>query len=241
MVEGVPGVGERDLPPPAALAAQQVPGTHVQIRLWLTAVISPIGQKKHMTLERYPPMLLTERRIALDMPGWVYEVKHDGYRVTALFGNGACKLRSRHGADATAWFPEVAKSLARIPGGPHIVDGEVCVFDDLGRSDFERLQKRARRRRWYEGCDPAGYAVFDLLVHSGIEILDLPLVHRKSILGDMLRRRLDSILLVSHSDHGSKRIPSEGTHAAGSTGIVAKRAFSPYVPGERSADWVKAF
>ena len=43
----------------------------MQIRLWLTAVMPSIDEKKHITLERYPPMLLTERLIALDVPGWV--------------------------------------------------------------------------------------------------------------------------------------------------------------------------
>ena len=81
--------------------------------------------------------------------------------------------------------------------------------------------------------------MFDLLVHSGIEILDLPLVHRKSMLGDMLRRRLDSILPVAHFDHGRERVLTEGVHTLGLEGLVAKRAFSPYVPGARSADWVK--
>lgn len=44
---------------------------------------------------------------------------------------------------------------ATLPGGPHILDGEVCVLDDLGRSDFNRLQDRAGHRRWVEGGDPA--------------------------------------------------------------------------------------
>ena len=192
-----------------------------------------------MYLAEFPPMLLTDRPIELDLPGWIYEIKHDGYRITAMLGNGACSLRSRTGADATGWFPEVARSLAAIPGGPHIVDGEVCVFDDQGRSDFDRLQDRARRRCWFEGCDPVGYAVFDLLVHNGTDITALPLVHRKSILGDLLRRPRDSILPVVHFDHGTKRVFDDGVLGLGLEGLVAKRAFSPYAPGTRSADWVK--
>ncbi len=101
-------------------------------------------------------MLLSEHPMPFDLPGWMYEIKHDGYRVTAMFGSGAWRLRTRGGADATRWFPEVARSLAAVPGGPYITDGEVCVFDDLGRSDFDRLQARARRRRYVEGGDHVG-------------------------------------------------------------------------------------
>ena len=34
-------------------------------------------------------------------------------------------------------------NLALVPGKPHVFDGEVCVQDDIGRSDFDKLQKRA--------------------------------------------------------------------------------------------------
>ena len=62
-------------------------------------------------------------------------------------------LATMRGADCTPWFPEVVQGLARLKGGPHIMDDEVCVLDELGRSDYNRLKDRARRRCWYEGCD----------------------------------------------------------------------------------------
>ena len=42
-----------------------------------------------MYLAEFPPMLLTERPIAFDLAGWVYEIKQGGYRVMAMFGDGA--------------------------------------------------------------------------------------------------------------------------------------------------------
>src|SRR5687767_1272302 len=109
------------------------------------------------------PMLLDEGRIGspLGQPGWIYELKHDGWRILAGIMDRKAHLATRNGADYTQAFPEVAKSLAQLPGGPHILDGEVCVLDDQGYSDFMRLQERARRKRWYEGCDPVVYCVFD--------------------------------------------------------------------------------
>ena len=90
------------------------------------------------------PMLLDKRPIDLDALGWFFEIKFDGYRLLAESGHGYCRLKTRAGANASLWFPEIINSLASVPGGPYIVDGEVCVLDDLGRSNFDRLQTRAR-------------------------------------------------------------------------------------------------
>lgn len=44
------------------------------------------------------------------------------------------------------------RALASLPGGPHVIDGEVCVLRVDGTSDFNPLQERARRRGWYPGA-----------------------------------------------------------------------------------------
>ena len=73
------------------------------------------------------------------------------------------RLATKRGADATRWFPAVVQGLAQLKGGPHVMDGEVCVLDELGRSDYKRLQDRARRRCFYPDCDPVVFCAFDLL------------------------------------------------------------------------------
>jgi hypothetical protein len=40
-------------------------------------------------------------------------------------------LKTRDRTNATAWFLEIVASLAKLPAGRHVVDGEVCVLDDL--------------------------------------------------------------------------------------------------------------
>ncbi|NDZ11458.1 hypothetical protein C7T35_23955 [Variovorax sp. WS11] len=184
-------------------------------------------------------MLLDERPLNLEEPGWIYELKYDGYRMMAKFGTGACELRTRNGADATNWFPEVARSLAAVPGGPYVTDGEVCVLDELGRSDFDRLQDRARRRRWYEGADPVAYCVFDLLVDGGKDITAVPLLQRKQALADLLDPAPPNVLVVGHFDSDGHRFFHEAVLPLKLEGLVAKWATSPYTPGKRSRDWVK--
>ena len=94
-------------------------------------------------------MLLAERPIPpFAEAGWIYEIKYDGYRLMAGVKDSVVQLVTRNGADATKWFPEVVAGLSGLRGGPHVLDGEVCVLDELDRSDFNRLQNRARRRRW---------------------------------------------------------------------------------------------
>lgn len=184
-------------------------------------------------------MLLEEVRRPFDDPAWVFEIKYDGYRVLAEFGAGKARLKTRGGADATRWFPEVVQGLASVPGGPHITDGEVCVLDEYGRSDFDRLQDRARRRRWFEGCDPVAYCVFDLLVHAGRDITALPLAERKARLAKLMHPAPPNVLVVGHFDGESTSLFEGAVVPLALEGLVGKRKDSPYLPGVRSPGWVK--
>ena len=185
------------------------------------------------------PMLLDERPVNYETPGCFFEIKYDGYRLLAEFGDGACKLKSRNGADATKWFPELQDALSKVPGGPYIVDGEVCVLGGMGRSDFIRLQGRARKKRWYEGADPVTYCVFDLLAERGLSLMAKPLHWRKKRLGEILTPAPHSVLYVHHLEDRGRELFEQAAHQLKLEGIVAKRADSLYEPGKRSRDWVK--
>jgi bifunctional non-homologous end joining protein LigD len=130
-------------------------------------------------------MLLTERKAVPREAGWLYEIKFDGYRVLASSGPDG-RLKSRGGIDASSWFPEVVAALADMPTGT-VLDGEVCVLDEMGRSDFDRLHARARRKGWYEGADMVVYCVFDVLVAKGKDLRATALERRKATLARLLR------------------------------------------------------
>ncbi|NOV25874.1 hypothetical protein E5S69_20435 [Cupriavidus necator] len=180
-------------------------------------------------------MLMCDSRAVPLSPGWHFEIKYDGYRVLAATGNSP-RLNSRNGADATAWFPELAAALATLPAG-FILDGEVCVLDDIGRSDFERLQARARRRGWYRGADPVAFCVFDLLVGKGKSLMGQPIERRKTALRDLVEDPPDGLLYVDSVEDGAWLYGH--ALALKLEGVVAKRAGSLYRPGERSRDWLK--
>ena len=148
-------------------------------------------------------------------------------------------LRTRNGADCTKWFPEVSESLRNVAGGPYVTDGEVCVLDELGRSDFDRLQDRARRRRRYEGDDPVVYCVFDLMAEGDVVRINEPLHKRKVRLQKVLGTQpLAAVVVVGHFQSG-RQLFEQAVHQFKLEGLVAKRADSPYRPGVRSSDWVK--
>lgn len=182
-------------------------------------------------------MLLGEARPFSD-PDWLFEIKHDGYRVLAEWDGASVYLQSRNGADATAWFPEVATTLAGLGGGRHVVDGEMCVLDDIGRSDFNRLHARARMRGWRPGADPVVFCVFDVLVQAGQSVMGLPLTERKRRLAKLFADKPPSTLVVSDFE-GEGRLLYDQAVQLKLEGIVAKRKDSLYVPGQRTADWLK--
>lgn len=184
-------------------------------------------------------MLLEEVPRPFDDPEWIFEVKYDGYRLLAEFGGGHVRLKTRNGTDATTWFPEIARSLAAVRGGPYLTDGEVCVLDEHGRSDFDRLHERATRRRWYEGADQVVYCAFDLLVQRGRDIRALPLLKRKAALKKLLAQSVANVLYVSHFDGKSVELFNGAVQTLGLEGLVGKRRDSSYAAGARSPDWVK--
>ncbi|GLC97845.1 DNA ligase [Cupriavidus sp. TA19] len=187
------------------------------------------------TLAELQPMLLCERKSIPPGPDWHFEIKFDGYRLLATTGS-APRLKSRNGANATTWFPELVDALTTLPSGC-ILDGEVCVLDDIGRSDFDRLHERARRKGWYRGAEPVVYCVFDLLVNKGKDLRGQPLERRKAALLKLLGQAAPGLLFVDSVEDGAWLYGH--ALALGLEGVVGKRAGSTYQAGERSSDWLK--
>ncbi len=177
-----------------------------------------------------------------DRPGWIFELKYDGFRLLAARQpDGEVKLSYRSGKDATRILPEIVRAVAALPCESLVLDGEVVVLDESGRPSFQRLQRRALRTRSLDAehaavANPAAFIVFDLLECEGFDLRPLPLLTRKSI----LRRILPASGPLRYLDHIEER--GRDLYAAvaemGLEGIVAKRADSPYRAGY-SADWLK--
>ena len=174
-------------------------------------------------------------------PGWLFELKYDGYRLLAEKRQGEVRLRYRSGKTATGAFPDLVRAIRALPFDDLIMDGEVVVLDEHGRPRFQRLQKRVQLSRTIDieraTVDyPGTMVVFDLLAFAGYDLRPLALATRKTILKDLL----PSAGFLRFGDHIDAR--GEEFYAQienmGLEGMVAKKADSPYRPG-RTHDWLK--
>jgi bifunctional non-homologous end joining protein LigD len=197
--------------------------------------------RQPVDLDTLQPMLAETASAPFSSAGWLFELKHDGFRLLAERRAGAVRLKYRSGAAATTAFPEVEEALRALPGGDFVVDGEVVVFAASGRPSFQALQKRFQLRRAQDVASaarrlPASLCVFDLLALDGHDLRALALLERKRL----LRRFLPEDPVVHFTDH----VERDGStfyatvRERGLEGMVAKRTASPYVPG-RSPQWLK--
>ena len=189
--------------------------------------------------ERPGAMLATLVAQPFSDPEWIFEVKWDGIRALAEVKEGRCRLFSRAGRDVTAHYPELATLPDRLRVKQALIDGEIVVLDEKGRSSFERLQSRmnvARMSQAVMNRTPVIYYAFDILHCDGVDLREAPLIERKQL----LREVLDAQPPFRYSDHVAEKGQELFELAAqqGAEGVVGKHAHSAYSSG-RSSSWVK--
>ncbi len=178
-----------------------------------------------------PPMLATLVTHPVDEPGWLYEVKWDGYRALAYLQNGSVEIRSRNNKSFNEKFYPITQALQQWTINA-IVDGEIVMVNEKGIPDFSGLQE------WRSEADgQLTYYVFDVLWLDGKDVTQLPLTERKKL--------LDSIVPDTKWIRMSKNYDAAGKEFYSMVakmdleGIIAKKADSVYLPGIRSRDWLK--
>src|SRR3954451_22828101 len=85
------------------------------------------------------PMLATLVDKPFDEPGWLYEVKWDGYRALVYLFNGEVDMRSRNNKSFNEKFYSIYNTLQQWKINA-VIDGEVIVANDKGISSFGNLQ-----------------------------------------------------------------------------------------------------
>ncbi|MBP2647542.1 MAG: ligase [Gemmatimonadetes bacterium] len=198
-------------------------------------------RKADLRAEDVKLMLCEPRDDAFTKPGWLFELKLDGWRVLAERRGTDARLLSRNGNDLSASFPEVLRSLRALPMTNALIDGEVVTLDDKGHPNFQRLQQRARLRRPIDIRraaveSPATLYAFDLPALDGYDLRTLPLVERKALLARVVPPA-GPLRYLDHIDTQGEAFFAQ-VERMGLEGIIAKKAESLY-KGGRTPAWVK--
>src|ERR1700691_5566296 len=163
-------------------------------------------------------------------PGWIHEIKHDGFRIIAQRDATGVRLFTRKGFDLADRFILAATAIATLPARSCVIDGEAIACDERGLSVFEMI-------RWRRHDNAVTLCAFDLLELDGEDLRREPIEVRKATLKGLLRRARPGIAFNRHfEDDGA--IVYEQACALGCEGIVSKRLGSPYRSG-RSPHWMK--
>ena len=143
--------------------------------------MSSVGRSQSLSprIYRSPPANCPPE--ASQRQGWIYEIKHDGYRLMARRDGNRIRLFTRHGYDWTKRYPLIADALGSLRVQSIIIDGEAVWCGQDGRSNFDKLHSHC--------CDHQVILYgFDLLELNGEDYRQHPLEKRKAKLEKILAR-----------------------------------------------------
>ncbi|HWS99504.1 MAG TPA: ATP-dependent DNA ligase [Pyrinomonadaceae bacterium] len=180
----------------------------------------------------------------------IFEVKYDGARLQIHLKRGKpdeIKFYSRRLNDDSAALPDVAEALQQAwKGGDAIMEGEAVAFDPrlkekqpfqavlmrLGR--VHNIQEKAREI-------PLVLYLFDLVYHDGQDLMDRPQSERRAQLKKLFRttpRVKITDAVVSDKLADEEKFFRQALTAK-HEGVMAKDPDAPYVPGQRTDNWMK--
>jgi bifunctional non-homologous end joining protein LigD len=181
-----------------------------------------------------PPQL---PRLVSDPPPedgrWVHEMKFDGYRMQAHLKNGIGSFYTRNALNWSNAFPHLLHGIEKLPVTNAIFDGEIVAVDEEGKSHFQRLQNSLKSKK----DTGLVYYVFDILYLDGRDLRKLPLLERKKILKEVLKKSRENIVLSEHFETSAADFFAVSCEHQ-LEGIISKQGDAPYSSG-RNDLWVK--
>jgi ATP-dependent DNA ligase len=106
-------------------------------------------------------------------PGWIHEIKHDGFRMMAQRRGVGGRLLTRNGNDWTDRYPSVAGAICALKVKSCLIDGEITVCDGKGLAVFDLLRHGSQIKT------EAVLFAFDLLELDGEDLRSMPIEARK--------------------------------------------------------------
>ena len=105
-------------------------------------------------------------------PGWLHEIKHDGFRILARRDKAGVRLITRHGNDSTSRFPVVVAAVTALPARSFLIDGEAIVTNGDGLAVFDLIRHKRHG-------DAAVLVAFDLIELDGDDLRRSSIEYRK--------------------------------------------------------------
>jgi bifunctional non-homologous end joining protein LigD len=126
------------------------------------------------------PCLPSSARVPPSGPGWLHEIKHDGFRIMARRDSAGARLITRAGNDFSSRFPFIAMAVGKLPVRSCLIDGEAIVCDENGLAVFELIRRHG-------ALASAVHCAFDLLELDGRDLRREPIERRKALLAKRLK------------------------------------------------------
>lgn len=186
------------------------------------------------SLRFIPPMLPTLVAEPPEGDGWSHEIKYDGYRTELVIAGREARAFTRNGHDWTEKYRPIVQAAATLPCRSAMIDGEMVVQDEHGRSDFDALRSAITRRP-----DRLIFYAFDLLHLNGRDHRPQSLMERRADLAELVGAP-DPACPIQFSANviGNGAAMFDAADAMGLEGIVSKKLGSRYRSGLSTA-WLK--
>lgn len=165
---------------------------------------------------------------------WQHEIKYDGYRTQLLIDGADVRAFTRNGHDWARKYPAAVRAAGELRCSSAILDGEMIIQDEQGRSDFGGFRAAIDQRP-----NDLVFMAFDLLHLNGHDLRREPLLERRIRLRELLGTN-DPSCCIHFSDHvtGSGAAMLEAADKMRLEGIVSKKVTSRYRSGP-SKSWLK--
>jgi hypothetical protein len=106
------------------------------------------GERTRPGLGIIEPCLPSPAKVPPSGPGWIHEIKHDGFRILARRRPVGVRLITRNGNDFSHRFPFIEMAVKSLPVRSCLIDGEAIVCDENGLAVFELIRgHRTHARR----------------------------------------------------------------------------------------------
>jgi DNA ligase-1 len=181
---------------------------------------------------------------AADVPAGVEKVagafavdtKLDGIRIQVHKHGDEVTVFTRSLEEIGSRLPEVVAATRTLAATDLILDGEALTLDEAGRPrPFQETASTTATRSGATGIQPF---FFDLLLHEGDSLIEVPTSQRLDRLDAVVPESLRVTRLVTDSPDEAQQFFDRAI-AEGQEGVILKRLDAPYDAGRRGSAWIK--